>query len=445
VVGNTTLFGLLDDDVDASSGETLAGAADRARRELRDVFAARIEQRRPATIVRAIGVAIATAIVVAAICFADIRIRRRIASRLDLLVRRSGEPSLGLPGRPLLSSTARIVLDAAVWTIRILVAYVALAIVLRQLPYTRPLSERLGDFLLALLGGLGARLVSALPGLLVAIIIFTVTRLVARSLARAFDRVEEGRLSVSWLHATTVPATRRIVRVVLWLFALSVAYPYLPGSDTAAFKGISVFVGAMLTLGSTALVAQLMSGLVIIYSQALKPGDLVQIGETMGFVTDVGMLSTKLRTTRGEQITIPNALVIGNKVTNFVEDALIAAKVSIGYNVAWRQVHEMLLMAAQRTPGLRAQPAPYVVQRALSDFSAEYELRAQPERFDERLKTLYALHAHIQDVFHELGVQIMVPHFEMQPDQPVVPPHADSREQIDTEGDATTRATGGGS
>jgi small-conductance mechanosensitive channel len=172
----------------------------------------------------------------------------------------------------------------------------------------------------------------------------------------------------------------------------------------------------------------------------------VQIGETLGFVTDVGILSTKLRTAaHADEVTIPNAVVIGNKVTNFVEDALLRAKVTIGYNVPWRQVQEMLLMAAQRTPGLRAAPAPYVIQRALSDFYVEYELRAGLERFEERMKRLYALHANIHDVFNEFGVQIMVPHFEEQPAEPVVPPRADSKERLEAGGDAESRGKGSSS
>jgi len=188
--------------------------------------------------------------------------------------------------------------------------------------------------------------------------------------------------------------------------------------------------GAMLTLGSSGLMTQLMSGLVLIYSGALKPGDLVHIGDTLGFVVDIGILSTHLRTPRGELITIPNAVLIGKQVTNYDADALIPATVSIGYDVPWRRVHDLLLLAAERTPGLRSQPPPYIVQRSLSQFYVEYELRVRPERFEDRMKTLSALHARIQDLFNEHGVQIMTPQFESQPERPLVAPRASWNERL---------------
>jgi small-conductance mechanosensitive channel len=437
VTGVTTLFGLLDADVDPSSGETLALAGERAKRELLEVFAARLEQRRPATIARAIVVAVVSILVVTALCFADIGLRRRAGRALARVTPELTGRALGFDVRALMLAALRLLLDTSAWAIRLLVAYIGLSVVLRQLPYTRPWGDRLGAFLRDLLSDLGASTVRSLPGLLVAILIFAVARLIVRSLDGLFARVENGTLSVSWLHADTVRATRRIVRVVIFLFALSIAYPYLPGSNTAAFKGISVFAGAMLTLGSSGLVTQLMSGLVIIYSRALKPGDLVHIGETMGFVTEVGILSTKLQTPRGERITIPNAVVIGNQMTNYVDDALLPAKVTIGYNVPWRRVHDLLLLAAERTAGLRPEPKPYVVQRALSDFYVEYELRARLERFEQRLPVLSALHSAIQDVFHEAGIQIMVPHFEHQPEQPLVAPREGWGDRVQTVGAAT--------
>ena len=217
--------------------------------------------------------------------------------------------------------------------------------------------------------------------------------------------------------------------VLIWLFAMTIAYPYFPGSSSEAFKGVSVFVGLMLTLGSAGMVNQVMSGLVVVFSRTMRPGDIVKVGEVVGTVTDLGFLSTKVRTQRHEEVTIPNAVLVGTPVTNFSRTyddfgMVISTLVTIGYDTPWRQVHAMLQMAAQRTPGLRPEPGPEVVQKALSDWYVEYELRARMVEGEQRFVVLSRLHGAIQDVFNEHNVQIMSPNFETQPAQAVVIPKA---------------------
>jgi small-conductance mechanosensitive channel len=211
----------------------------------------------------------------------------------------------------------------------------------------------------------------------------------------------------------------------VWLITIAAAYPYLPGSGSEAFKGMSLVVGLGLSLGSTGIVAQAMSGLVVIYSRALSRGDCVRIGETEGVVTEVHLLSTRLFTIQGEEVTIPNTVVVNGAVTNFGrarsgQGALVSTKVSIGYDAPWRQVHALLLQAAKETTGLRAEPAPYVLQRGLDDFYVQYELIAAVEKPVDRPLVASALHARIQDAFNTAGVQIMSPHFVLQPRNPVL-------------------------
>jgi small-conductance mechanosensitive channel len=239
---------------------------------------------------------------------------------------------------------------------------------------------------------------------------------------RFFRSVEIGWLRVSWLEAETARATRRLAIVLIWIFALTVAYPYIPGSQSDAFKGISVFVGLMISLGSAGFVNQLMSGLVIVYSRALKPGDFVQVGDSEGTITEVGMLSTKMVTPIRHEVTIPNAVLVGSKVTNFSRLAdkdtgsVVPTEVTIGYDTSWRQVHAMLQIAAERTPSVRREPKPVVIQRALSDFYVAYQLLVSIDKPETRRAVLSELHASIQDVFNEYGVQIMSPNFENQPE-----------------------------
>ena len=205
---------------------------------------------------------------------------------------------------------------------------------------------------------LGTGLVRAIPGIFTVFVIFQLTRLVARVVDSIFRKAENGELALSWIHPDTARATRQMVIVLIWIFALTVAYPYIPGSSTDAFKGVSVFVGVMASLGSAGFVNQLMSGLVVIYSRALRQGEFVRVGDDTGTVMDVGMLSTKILTRRREEITVPNAVLVASKTINYSRHAAdsgltVGTTVTIGYDAPWRQVHAMLLSAAERTAGVR--------------------------------------------------------------------------------------------
>ncbi len=180
----------------------------------------------------------------------------------------------------------------------------------------------------------------------------------------------------------------------------------------------------MVSLGSAGLVNQVMSGLVVAYSRALKAGEFVRLGETLGTVSEVNMLSTKVITPKRETITVPNAVLVSSPITNFSRladerGAIVGTKVTIGYDTPWRQVHAMLTLAAQRASLVRQEPEPFVMQRALADFYPEYELIVHIDHPEQRAMALSELHAHIQDVFNEYGVQIMSPNFVNQPDQKV--------------------------
>ncbi|MDQ6925228.1 MAG: mechanosensitive ion channel family protein, partial [Candidatus Eremiobacteraeota bacterium] len=242
--------------------------------------------------------------------------------------------------------------------------------------------------------------------------------------------VQAGRVEQAWFHPETASATKRIVVALLWLLALVVAYPYMPGSGSDVFKGISVFAGVVLSLGSSGIVSQGMSGLVLMYARALKPGDYVRVGDTEGTVTALGLLSTKIRTTKREQVTVPNAVMIGAGIKNYSrlavegDGVIIYTSVTIGYNVPWRQVEAMLLIAAQRTDGLLDTPKPFVLKTGLSDFYVEYQLNAHLAAADCRIPVLSALHGHVVDVFNEHEVQILSPHYMADPPTPAVVPRS---------------------
>jgi small-conductance mechanosensitive channel len=207
------------------------------------------------------------------------------------------------------------------------------------------------------------------------------------------------------------------------------AYPYLPGSGTEAFKGLSVLVGVMISLGGASVIGQAFSGLVLMYAKAFRAGDFVRIGDVEGTVMEIQLFATRLRTGMGVEVTLPNSGIMSTNVQNYSRAVagtgyVVDTVVTIGYTTPWRQVHAMLLEAARRTAEISAVPAPMVRQTALSDFYAEYRLAAYTPAATPvlRVDVLSRLHGNIQDVFNENGVQIMSPHYMADTPEPQIVP-----------------------
>jgi small-conductance mechanosensitive channel len=422
---------ILSEDLDRESGETLTAAADRATAQLRAALEARSQQRRWPVILRGIALSLAATVLLILALWLLLRGGSRLLARMDKAASaRSRRLKLGdLDLQPLLDAINRGLTKMTLRATAVVLGYLWLTFVLLRFPYSQPWGHQLGVFLINLFAMLGSGLLHSVPGIFTVVVIFLLARVVTRVVNGIFREIEKGDLKVSWLHPDTARATRRLLVVLVWIFAITVAYPYIPGSGSDAFKGISVFVGLMVTLGSGGLVNQAMSGLVIIYSRALRLGEFVQVGDDLGIVSEVGMLSTKIITRKREEITFPNAVLVGARTVNYSRHAAgagigVGTTVTIGYDVPWRQVHTMLLHAAEQTAGVRKDPKPLVWQKALSDFFVEYELVVQLDHPDERLPILTELHMHIQDAFNEQGVQIMVPHFEGQPSERVFVPKA---------------------
>ena len=311
----------------------------------------------------------------------------------------------------------------------VFLGYVWLTVSLRQFPLTQPWGDAMRGFFFDMVKRVAGGMLSALPGLAFVVVILFITRAAIRLLRLFFLAVEEGRLTIPGVHPDTAPVTRRMVTSILWIFALVMAYPYLPGSDSMAFKGVGVFLGLLISIGSSGVVSQAASGIILVYSRAFRPGDFVQIGDTEGTVLSIGLLSTKIRTNKREQVNIPNSVLTSTTTKNYSslmeeKGVIVHTSVTIGYDTPWRQIHAMLLLAAGRTAELRKEPKPFVYQTALSDFYVEYQLNAYLAEPRNRPRVLAELHAHIQDVFNEHGVQIMSPHYENDPEggAKLVPP-----------------------
>ena len=361
-------------------------------------------------------------------------IRRRTTVRMHNMLREQGKQSqLGtwLVDYVNHARTATRAATAAItWALLLLLADTWATFVFHQFAYTRPWGERSTAWLLALLGQFASAMAGAVPGLLTAAMIFVLARAVARASSGFLQRVESGEAHVSWLDTDTAVPTRRLATAAIWLFALAMAYPYLPGAGSEAFKGVSVLAGLMLSLGASSVVGQALSGLSLMYSRSLRMGEFVKVGDVEGTVTGMGMFTTRIHTGLGEEVSMPNSVVFSQPIRNFsrlVKDGrfMIHTTVTIGYATPWRQVHAMLMEGARRSPGVANDPQPYVVQTALSDFYVEYRLCAQSSRDApaQRAEVISQLHSNVQDVFNENGVQIMSPHYMADTAAPqVVPP-----------------------
>jgi small-conductance mechanosensitive channel len=413
-------FQIRPSDLDPLTGESIDEAANNAAENLKIAVRESREQSNSKLILQGIGLSILASVFFYLACWLIYRTETGIISRLHSWMQ-VWEDKLAVAIHPQQVFNGLVFLvHFAKWALVLIAGYQWASFSLSQFPYSRPWGEKLQSYLIDTLQGILSAIVGALPGLLVVFLIVLLTRITSRILKAFFARIESGEVTVPWMAQETARPSRKLTQTLLWLFAFAMAYPYFPGSNTQAFRGLSVIVGIMLSIGGSGVVGQAASGLIMIYSRVLREGEYVKIGKIEGLVTTVGIFSTKIRTSSGEEVNVPNALIGSSTTVNSSRltegDGLVVhTTVTIGYNTPWRQVHAMLMRAAENTSGLRPEPKPFVSQSALSDFYVEYRLCVQVERPEIRRITLTTLHANIQDVFNEFGVQIMSPHYENDP------------------------------
>ena len=281
---------------------------------------------------------------------------------------------------------------------------------------TREISLTATRWILTQLETLAKSAVDYLPNLLVIAVIAVVTRYIVGLIRLIFAQIGKGDIKVRGFYPDWAEPTEKLIRVMVMILALIVGFPYLPGARSPAFRGISIFVGVLLSLGSSSAVANAIAGIILTYMRSFLIGDWVQIGDTMGEVIEKNMLVTRLLTPKAEIITIPNATVMSGSVKNYSTEAkkagvIFYTAVTIGYDAPWRTVHQLLLSAALATEHVLREPAPFVLQRALDDFYVTYELNAYTDTPREVLNIYSDLHLNIQDRFNEAGVEICSPHF----------------------------------
>ncbi|MFJ3050062.1 mechanosensitive ion channel family protein [Pseudomonas nitroreducens] len=420
LLGYSRAFIVSPQDIDPP-GSSVRAAAEAAASNLRLAVAENREAGNVRYLLSALGLAAAATVAYLLLLRAVGYVRGKLLQRLpDVMSRHGGRLKLGqtpLLGSRYLYYLAGRLIWLVYWLLVFLFSYQWLSFVLSRFPYTRPWGESLNVHLVNLARYLINGMLDALPGLAVALSILVIARAISGFARHVLQRMARPG-NLRWLTEETLQPTTRLTSLAIWLFAIVMAYPYLPGSGTEAFKGLSVLVGLMISLGASSVIGQAASGLILTYSRTLRVGEFVRIGDNEGTVTEVGVFNTTIRTGLGEVLTLPNSMITGSVTRNYSrivqgQGYVVDTVVTIGYDTPWRQVEAMLIEAARRTDGILETPAPQVFQTALSDFYPEYRLVAQaiPSEPRPRALLLSVLHANIQDVFNEYGVQIMSPHY----------------------------------
>ena len=302
------------------------------------------------------------------------------------------------------------------WIILLALLEAYLTVVLGFFSSTREISMTVTEWVTGQLLLLARAALDYLPNLLVLAVITLVANYSIRLSRLIFNEIAKGQLKVPNFYPDWADPTEKLIRMLILVLSLIVAFPYLPGAKSPAFQGISIFLGVLLSLGSSSAVANAIAGIILTYMRSFLIGDWVQIGDTVGEVVEKNLLVTRILTPKEEIITIPNATVMSGSVKNYSVEArkdgvIFHTTVSIGYDAPWRTIHQLLTSAALATKNIRTQPAPFVLQKGLDDFYVAYELNAYTDVPREMLNIFSELHQNIQDKFNEAGVEICSPHF----------------------------------
>lgn len=299
----------------------------------------------------------------------------------------------------------------------VLVSFYAYAsLVLGFFPWTRGYARVLLGYVLAPLRLVGRQVASYLPNLFFVAVIAVISFYVIRFVRILFTEIGKGTIALPNFYPDWAGPTYKIVRFMILALTLVVVFPYLPGSKSPAFQGVSIFLGVLISLGSTSAVANVVAGVILTYMRAFKMGDRVKIADTMGDVIEKTLLVTRIKTIKNVEITIANAMVLSSHIFNYSASAreeglILHTGVTIGYDASWRTVHQLLIDAALACEHVLRDPKPFVLQTALDDFYVHYQINAYTRQPAQMAQIYSELHQQIQDKFNAAGVEIMSSHY----------------------------------
>ena len=259
-------------------------------------------------------------------------------------------------------------------------------------------------------------IINYLPKIFLIFIIMIITKYILRFTKFIFNEISKGSIQINGFYKDWAEPSYKLTRILILAFSLIIIFPYLPGSGSPAFQGISVFLGILFSLGSSSAVANMVSGIVLTYMMPFKVGDRVKISSTVGDVIEKNLLVIRVRTIKNEDITIPSSMVLGSHIINYSSSAdsyglILNQTISIGYDTPWRIVHELLIKSALKTNGILNEPVPFVLQTQLNDFYVSYEINAYTRQPNQMANIYSELNQNIRDNFNMAGVEIMSPHY----------------------------------
>tara|TARA_B100001939_G_scaffold348238_1_gene374718 strand:+ start:5271 stop:7205 length:1935 start_codon:yes stop_codon:yes gene_type:complete len=313
----------------------------------------------------------------------------------------------------------QIAIQALKILVLIVVSYFYLASVFGLFEATENWASLLLGYAKKPLVAAGTAVIQYLPNLFFILVVIVVTRYAVKIAGFLFREVERETIQINGFYPDWARPTHKILTVILIAFAAIIAFPYLPGANSDAFKGISIFLGFMLSLGSSAIIANIMAGVVITYMRPFRVGDRVKIGETEGDIIEKTLLVTRIRTVKNVEITIPNGAVLASHIINYsttvarkeTDGLILHSNVTIGYDVPYQKVQEMLIQAASAVPEVKESPAPFVLQTSLDDYYITYQINCYTDHPDKMARIYSSLHQRILDAFNAAGVEIMSPHY----------------------------------
>ena len=283
-------------------------------------------------------------------------------------------------------------------------------------PQTKDLAYKLFSYIWDPIKSIFLGIVEYVPNLFTIFVIWLAVKYLVRLVRYLASEIQSERLKIGGFYADWAMPTFHIVRFLLYAFMIAMIYPYLPGSKSGVFQGISVFVGLIVSLGSSTVIGNIIAGLVITYMRPFKLGDRIKLNDTTGNVIEKTPLVTRIRTPKNEVVTIPNSFIMSSHTVNFSQSArdyglIIHSEVSVGYDIPWRKTHQLLVEAALNTPGVVDDPRPFVLETSLQDYYPVYQVNAYIKDANQLAQIYSDLHQNIQDRFNEEGIEIMSPHY----------------------------------
>ena len=371
-----------------------------------------------------LGIAIAVIVFQILLIWLVWQLFRRLSGKI---IRHGSEKIKPLTIKKLRILTAKQIIDVIVFLLRILKyvitvfqLFITLPIVFSLFPATKNLATTIFYYIFHPLKDIAIGAVRYIPNLITVVIIVLITRYVLKALKFFAGQISKGKLVIPGFYADWADPTYKILQVLLWAFTVAIVYPYLPGSDSRVFQGVSVFLGVIFSLGSTSAIGNLVAGLVITYMRPFKIGDRVLIKDITGFVVGKNLMVVRLKTHKNEYVTFPNLIILSSCIINYntssdedEEGLIIHTEVTFGYDVPWQTIHEILINAALATDHVQKRPKPFVLQTGMEDYYARYQINCYTKEVEKAPKIKTLLHENIQNGFREAGIDMTSAHYEV--------------------------------